>query len=754
MLLMIHRLSHILLTLTTVVSFLSAGVVYQQVRVFYTDSSDLQQIREVGIPLDHVRTKKNVFIDVVATREQVTDLEAAGFQIELIHEDVTAFYKSRFDPELKRDRGFELGSMGGNYTLAEFEAELDSLHLLYPDIVSQKESIGQSVEGRNIWVVKISDNVDQDESEDEPLVLYTGVTHAREPVGMMNLIYFMYHLCENFGSDPYVTYLVQQREMWFIPIINPDGYAYNELIEPNGGGMHRKNRQQVCPGNEGIDLNRNYSYNWGADWGSSGDPCSDVYRGEEPFSEPETQAVRDFIMSKDFKNVLHYHTYSNLLIHSFGSGDYPPEPDLTYLREVGAEMTKFNNYQVGTGPETVGYMVNGDAVDWSYGDQGLIAYTPEVGSYSDGFWPATDRIVPLCEENLWPNLYFARLAGSILRVKNVEISQEYLNPGDVFTITFDVENIGLCDSPGPLTVTVSSVNSVIEFVPVSIELPALNARESVPFPDVIDMAVSSTVSIGCQSGIEVTLQSGEEEFATTIDIVVGTPEMFMTDDAEAGMGNWTTYAWGLSDEAAQGEFSFTDSPGEGYGSWEVNSMELAEPFDLTEASYPELKFKAKWEIESYWDFAQVLVRIGTSGEWQPLSGEFTILGSGSGVQDEGEPGYDATQFQWIEETMDLSEFAGEPEVYLRFTLLSDGYVEGDGFYVDDIKVLEFPEAEIGPGDVNGDCSVDVADILRIVEMVLHPETMEDYELQYADLNHDQIIDVLDIVILIQFIIGD
>ncbi|HIB58379.1 MAG TPA: hypothetical protein EYO41_04075 [Candidatus Marinimicrobia bacterium] len=748
---MIFRLRQLLLTSVVSISLLSGSSVYQQVRVFYSDPADLQEIREMGIPLDHVRTKKNVFIDLTATREQVAELESAGFQTELIHEDLTAFYQSRFNPDLKRDDGFELGSMGGNYTFAEYEAELDSLHLLYPDFVSQKESIGQSVEGRDIWAVKISDNVNQDESENEPQVLYTGVTHAREPLGMMNLIYFIYNLCENYGVDSDVSYLMDNREMWFIPIVNPDGYVYNESIEPNGGGMHRKNRQPACDGNEGIDLNRNYSFNWGGDWGSSGEPCSDVYRGESEFSEPETQAVSDFIMSKDFKNVLHYHAYSNLLIHSYGSGDYPFEPDLTYLREVGAEMTKYNNYEVGTGPETVGYMVNGDAVDWSYGDQGLIAYTPEIGGWTDGFWPATDRIVPLCEENLWPNLYFAQLAGTLLGVSNVEMSQEYVNPGDLFTITFDVENIGLSESPGPVMVTVTPINSIIEFTPVTVELPALNARESIPFPQIIDMTVSSSVGIGCQSGIEIILQSGEEEFSKTIEIAVGTPDLFMTDDAEAGMVNWIG-GWGLSDEAAEGEFSFTDSPYGDYESWVVNTMELLEPFDLTETSNPELTFKARWEIEPNWDFVQVLARSGTSDEWQPLVGDYTIFGSGNGVQNAGEPGYDGTQLQWIVETMDISEFAGEPEVYLRFTLLSDGYVERDGFFVDDIKVLALPEAETGLGDVNGDCSVDVADILLIVDMILHPETIEDTELQYADLNHDQVIDVLDIVLLIQFIL--
>ena len=84
-------------------------------------------------------------------------------------------------------------------------------------------------------------------------------------------------------------------------------------------------------------------------------------------------------------NVLHYHTYSNVLIHPYGNASLPEEPDLTTYREVGEEMTRYNGYAVGTGYELINYTVNGDAVDWSYGDQGLIAYTPEVGSSSQGF---------------------------------------------------------------------------------------------------------------------------------------------------------------------------------------------------------------------------------------------------------------------------------------------------------------------------------------------------------------------------------
>ncbi|MDP7128804.1 MAG: M14 family metallopeptidase, partial [Candidatus Marinimicrobia bacterium] len=360
---------------------LAANELYHSVRVWSTDQATLTALHNEGIPLDHVRIKAGVYIDVLASEEQTARLSVLGIPYDILITDMTQYFLDRNVPDITRD--FELGSMLGNYTFAEAVAKMDSLALSYPGIVAAKDSIGTSIEGRTIWSFKVSDNPEQDELE--PEILFTGITHAREPLSMMNQFYFVQWLCENYSSDPIAQYLVDKRELWFIPVINPDGYVYNESIAPNGGGMHRKNRRDTGCGDgrqRGVDLNRNYGYEWGADnSGSSPDSCSSTFRGDSAFSEPETQAVRDFILSHEFSNVLHYHSYSNVLIHSWGDGTLPDEPDLTTLREIGWEMTKYNGYQVGTGYETIGYGVNGDAVDWSYGDAGLIAYTPEIGSY-------------------------------------------------------------------------------------------------------------------------------------------------------------------------------------------------------------------------------------------------------------------------------------------------------------------------------------------------------------------------------------
>jgi len=111
----------------------------------------------------------------------------------------------------------------------------------------------------------------------------------------MTTLYYMFWLVENYGTDPTATHIVNNRELFFVPLVNVDGYRYNITTNPDGGGFWRKNRSP----NEGSDCvgtdpNRNYGADWGGP-GASASPCSDVYRGSGPFSEPCTQAVRDLV---------------------------------------------------------------------------------------------------------------------------------------------------------------------------------------------------------------------------------------------------------------------------------------------------------------------------------------------------------------------------------------------------------------------------------------------------------------------------
>jgi hypothetical protein len=190
----------------------------------------------------------------------------------------------------------------------------------------------------------------------------------------------MSYLCDNYGSDPEITELVNNREIFFVPVINPDGYEWNRITNPNGGGMHRKNRNPS--GN--VDLNRNWGYMWGYDDnGSSPYPDDPTYRGMAAFSEPETNSLRQFIISREFNIILNIHAYGNLILYSWGYENIYA-PDNALLNAIGDSAAVQNNYEVGTAWELL-YNVNGDANDWQYGDQiekpKILGFVAEIGTW-------------------------------------------------------------------------------------------------------------------------------------------------------------------------------------------------------------------------------------------------------------------------------------------------------------------------------------------------------------------------------------
>ncbi len=720
--------------------------IYQSLRIYGTDPTTLEVLHTVGVPLDHVRIKKDVYIDVISSSEQTMLLEQNGLDFDVLINDMTRYFLDRNVPEVSRD--FELGSMLGNYTLSEVEEKMDSLAILFPNYVSAKDSIGASMEGRTIWAFKISDNPDQD--EDEPGVLYTGLTHAREPLGMMNQFYFVQWLCENYTTNNVAEYLVNNRELWFIPVINPDGYVYNESIAPNGGGMHRKNRRDTNCGNgtqRGVDLNRNYGYEWGADnFGSSPDSCSATFRGDSAFSEPETQAVRDFILDHEFSNVLHYHSYSNVLIHSWGDGTLPAEPDLTTLREIGWEMSKYNGYQVGTGYETIGYGVNGDAVDWSYGTAGLISYTPEVGSYQDYFWPPENRVIPLCEDQLYSNQIFGLVGSADYSVYTYNTNEQQ---SDTIQFNITIQNRGLKDSDGDVMVDAVTYTNASYILDYSENIGSLNARETVQIS--ISLVFPGSSENGMEVGFLLTLNDNSSFVRTdTLTTIVGVPTSVFSDDAEVGLTQWDTYDWGLTTNSYNGVYSFTDSPQGNYSDYASTAIRTSNAINLIGLNYPTARFAAKWNIENNYDF--VKFQASTDGtNWTSLPGIYTENGSGFGTQNPNDVGYDG-ESDWIEETVDLSDYINESAVYLQFILTSDGGVTSDGFYFDDFSIQGY--LNYLPGDLDDSGDVDIFDVLNIIELILSENELNDYQQATADVNFDGEVNIYDVLKVVDIIMSN
>ena len=294
------------------------------------------------------------------------------------------------------------GGVNGDYhSYRELEQDLLALEDAYPDL-ARISVIGQTVEGRNIYALKVSDNVNIDEAEAE--VIFIGCHHAREWISVEIPYLLGKYLVENYSSDSQVRDLVDESEVWIIPLLNPDGLEYSIHFYR----YWRKNRRDNGDGTYGIDLNRNYGYEWGYDnEGSSPFTFSDVYRGPSAFSEPETRAIRNLFAQRNFNALISYHSYSQVILYPWGYTDLP-SPDDILLEQIAANMsarmqavngTVYGYFQAG---ESF-YLTNGDTTDWSYGVYGIPSYTielPPADILQGEFFNAEEEIQSIFNENL------------------------------------------------------------------------------------------------------------------------------------------------------------------------------------------------------------------------------------------------------------------------------------------------------------------------------------------------------------------
>ena len=509
-----------------------AQEVYDKIRIWTDDSNEIiSDLLELGIDPEGLNIRRGVYIDAIVNQQEKQRLQDRGIISEDLILDLRSHYASRLNQGASRELGY--GSMGGYLTFDEIVASMDSLHANYPEIVSAKQSIGLSYEGRDIWAFKISDNPDIEDGD--PEVLYNSLIHAREPAAMMTLMHFAWSLVENYNLDPTMTYLVEERDMWFIPVINPDGYVYNQLTNPGGGGMHRKNRRPGCTSSPGVDLNRNWGFQWGYDnGGSSPDSCATTYRGSHAFSEPETQVVRDFVISHDFQTVFNYHSYGNLLIKPFGYDESVelPTPDGDIYNQLGQDLVEDNDYLFGTGTETVGYTTNGDAVDYMYGELGIINFTPEVGAGEDGgFWPPTELIFELAEDNISMNIHLASCAGNWVEVENFELIMDApLGSGDTVICELSVMNKGLGIGNTFAMLYLSSSDSSISPSLSSIDVSSLTSQALHDYgTEGLSFEINAPHGELAQLTLSVEM-SGYETQVETYSWIVGVPDtIFLTN---------------------------------------------------------------------------------------------------------------------------------------------------------------------------------------------------------------------------------
>lgn len=337
-----------------------------------------------------------------------------------------AIFSMNYDGDSREERLTQSGSRGtypfsDHYpTVSEIYGWYDELETNYSDLV-KKINYGQSYEGRDLFVMKISDNVDV--NEDEPEVLINGGTHAREWSGHQTSAYFMWRILDEYDTNDTIHWLINNREIFVAVVVNPDGYIYDgngDLSAYEGAGW-RKNRNDSTPTEAvGVDLNRN----WDIDWeNGNDDESADDYHGEAPFSEPETKYFSDWMKTRDIESYQDIHSFAGtLLIPWCYTGD--PSPHDSFYRETAKDMTSLtsmlgdnsSHYTYGQPDETIGYSASGGSIDWVYDELGAQGYCFEIetgGSQfnaGEGFHPPEEDIMTINRDVDDALIYQARIA--------------------------------------------------------------------------------------------------------------------------------------------------------------------------------------------------------------------------------------------------------------------------------------------------------------------------------------------------------
>ncbi len=312
------------------------------------------------------------------------------------------------------------------HTYAEMETLIDAAVADHPQI-AHKLSIGQSYEGREIWAVKISDNVATDENE--PEVFFNGLTHGRERLSAEMALHIIEFLTNGYATDARIAEVVDSREVWVVPMLNPDAAEFD--FSAGSFRTWRKNRQPIPDSSAiGIDLNRQFGFMWNCCGGSSANPASDNYHGPEPWYAPEVRAYRDFIDGRvvdgrqQIRLSISWHSAGRMVLWPYGYTRQDVPDTMSYddwraMKALGQQMAALNGYRAQQGSDL--YIVDGDQDDWTYHEHRIFSYTFEMAKGADKrYYPTAAEVASELANNEAPVLLMLEQADCPFRAAGLE----------------------------------------------------------------------------------------------------------------------------------------------------------------------------------------------------------------------------------------------------------------------------------------------------------------------------------------------
>lgn len=588
---------------------------------------------------------------------------------------------------------------------------------------------GTSVQGRALWGLVISDNVDA--SEAEPEVRLSSSMHGDEVTGMIMLLNFAHYLTENYGvpGREDVTNLVDNYEIHLMPMHNPDGTAASQRYNANG-----------------VDLNRNFP-----------EPA-----GTDPIQETENLAFMSYAHSHHFVMSSNYHGGA-LVVNYPWDYTYTLAPDDAALIKRSLEYSTYNlpmyngAFDQGITNGAAWYIVDGSLQDWSYDQTDGVDVTIEV---SNTKWPAASLLVGFWNDNRESLMHFVKSAR--YGVNGVVTGSDTGQPLDA-TVTVTGNSKAVHTDPshgdyykmldtgtyqltfsayGYITRTISNVSTTwgtptvlnVALDPIATgtiaghvmqtggaPVAALVKAYTYPLNELVgtvdadaagDYALTGLVYGDYRLVYSAAGHTTEEQVVTLDAASVTAPDVtlgltveltpFATNFDDGLTDGWTGVSpWGVVAPGAGGSaYAMTDSPVGNYASSLTNSTcTMTAGVDLTDMNSGTVSFQAKWNIETNWDGVQFQVSTDGGSVWAPIATAYTQPGSGQGTQIAGQPYFENAQASWVLNTVDLAPWLGQADVRFRFRLTTDTSVVKDGFYFDDFTIHGLGEStNTGAGD--------------------------------------------------------
>jgi PKD repeat protein len=304
----------------------------KEIHVEINSKNDAQTLHEMNLNGDFYSDHAMLYV----TPDEFETVKNSGLKYEIMIEDLNEHYRDFWQ------------TREAYHTYAEIIALADSLAEHFPYICT-KHIYGTSMGGRQLAALKISSN--SAINEIKPKVMFDGGIHGDEIGASENVIRFARDLCLNYGTDPYITNLIDTRETWLYLMVNPDGRV----------NMSRYN-------NNGVDLNRDWGYMWNGEGSSTG-----------AYSQVESKALRDCVFGHQF--VVHT-TYHSGIEYISCPWSYRPStpPDMAHILQLAgvyADVSGYNNIPYGQG-NTGMYPINGSTKDSNYGLRGSISWSMEI----------------------------------------------------------------------------------------------------------------------------------------------------------------------------------------------------------------------------------------------------------------------------------------------------------------------------------------------------------------------------------------